>query len=289
MSHGSRYLGVDLGGTQLRVAAVTPGGTLASDVVSVPTGREFSPADLRRELGALLGRTRATLNGQALAGLGFGTAGVIDQGPLSQCDNLPLLNGIDIGGLVREVAAGLPVALENDARCFTLAETRYGAARGASDVVGITLGTGVGTGAIVAGRIHRGAQSQAGEVWRIPMRGHNLEHFLSGAGVVRGYLSAGGKFEPGLDAATLEARARAGEKAALEAWRAFGEDLAFLCLAASALLDPTVIVIGGSLAGASSLYKPALVARMQGSPAHIVDAALGPAAGVIGAAALNIA
>src|SRR6185295_3366702 len=92
-----------------------------------------------------------------------------------------------------------------------------------------TLGTGVGCGVMAGGRLHRGAARQAGEVWRIPIRGRRLEDFLSGAGVVRGYAVAGGRFEAGLDARALEERARGGDPAALAAWRAFGEDLAFLC------------------------------------------------------------
>ena len=76
---------------------------------------------------------------------------------------------------------------------------------------------------------------------------------------------------------------------ALSAWRSFGHDLGFLCEAVIALLDPEVIVIGGSLARASDLFRPALLARLEKHPTRIAEAELGPAAGVIGAAALNIA
>src|SRR5262249_5671320 len=151
------------------------------------------------------------------------TAGVVTDGPLTQCDNLPLLNDTPIGALVRS-AVPWPVALENDARCFTLAEARFGAGRGARDVVGITLGTGVGCGVMLDGRLRRGASAQAGEVWKIPLRGRPVEHFVSGAGVVEAYRAAGG--EPGPDAAAVEQRARAGDAAALAAWRSFGEDVA---------------------------------------------------------------
>jgi glucokinase len=83
-------------------------------------------------------------------------------------------------------------------------------------------------------------------------------------------------------------RARANDPAAVLAWRSFGEDLGFLCEAVIALLDPEVIVIGGSLAQAGDLFKPTLLARIAKHPTRIADAELGPAAGVIGAAALNI-
>jgi glucokinase len=287
MTSAPCFLGVDLGGTQMRMAAVTGEGRLATEVVSVPTGKGFGPEHLRQGLRDLRHRLRAALDGRVVLALGFGTAGIVDRGPLTQCNNLPLLNGTDLGKLLRETS-GCPVALENDARCFTLAEARYGAGRGAQDVCGITLGTGVGCGVMVGGRLHRGSGSQAGEVYRIPLRGHPLEDFLSGAGVVRGYEAAGGMPGATRDAQGIAELARTGDPAARAAWRSLGEDLAFLCASVIALLDPTVIVIGGSLSGARDLYGAVLASRLKGYPTRIAEAALGPAAGVIGAAALNM-
>jgi glucokinase len=287
MTPASCFLGVDLGGSQLRMAAVTPAGRLLTDLLSVPTGKSFGPAELQRMLRELSERLRPSLNGRDVVALGLGTPGVVNDGPLSQCENLPLLNGVDIGDLVRD-AVGCPAALENDARCFTLAEARYGAARGVRDVCGLTLGTGLGCGVMIGGRLYRGANSQAGEVWRVPLRGRPLEYFVSGAGVVRAY-QAGGGAGAALDAAEVERRARAGDPAALAAWKQFGSDLADLCATVSALIDPALIVLGGSLVRAAGLYRPVLSERLAGQHTRIVEAALGPAAGVIGAAALNMA
>jgi glucokinase len=281
----ARYLGVDLGGTQLRMAAVTPSGSLASEIFTRPTGRAFSADDLARTLAELSSQTQQALGGAKIAALGFGTAGVVTDGPLSQCDNLPLLNGTPIAALVRG-AVPFPVALENDARCFTLAEARFGAARGAHDVVGITLGTGIGCGLMLSGILRRGASAQAGEVWKVPLRGRHLEHFVSGAGVVSAYEAAGG--QSGVDAARIEERALRGEAAAQQAWRSFGEDLAFALSWAISLVDPQVIVLGGSLARARALYMPVLAVRLEAHHSRIVAAELGTAAGVVGAAALNI-
>jgi glucokinase len=288
MSSAARFLGVDLGGTQMRMAAVAADGRLATEVRSAQTGRDFGPGDLRRQLRELATQVRGEMGDGTVAALGFGTAGVVGHGPLSQCDNLPLLNGVDVGALVESTMAGCLVRVENDARCFTLAEARYGAGRGARDVVGITLGTGVGCGVMIGGQLHRGTASQAGEVWRIPVREGHLEHFLSGRGILRGYLARGGAPEATLAAAQVEERARAGDEAALRAWRDFGADLAFLCEAVIALLDPAVVVIGGSLSRAGDLYRPVLDARLGERAARVVAAELGPAAGVIGAAALHI-
>ena len=280
------YLGIDLGGTQLRMAAVATDGRLLTEMISSPTGREFGPEDLRREVAHLSARVEEQLGSRALAGLGLGTAGVVRPGPLSQCTNLPRLNGLDLAEALRS-KMDLPVTVENDARCFTLAEARFGAARGARHVVGITLGTGVGGGVMVDGHLHHGVSYEAGEVWAIPLRGKPVQEFLSGSGVVRAYREAGG--DPALDsAAEVARRARAGEVAARSAWEALGADLAFLCLCVRALVDPQAIVLGGSLAQARDLFDDRLRAEVGGTEGQIVYAALGPAAGVIGAATLTM-
>jgi glucokinase len=141
---------------------------------------------------------------------------------------------------------------------------------------------------MVGGRLHRGAAAQAGEVYQIPLRGQPLEHFVSGAGVVRGYEAAGGTPDPNLDAEGVAKLARAGDPAAGAAWRCLGEDLAFLCATLIAIIDPAVIVIGGSLSRARDLWGPALTARLEGFPTRIGEAELGREAGVVGAAALNM-
>jgi glucokinase len=278
-------LGADLGGTRLRVAGVLADGTLATPMLAVPTGPGFGPEALGEALHALTGELLAQLPGRAPSAFGLGTAGVVNGGPLSQCDNLPLLNGVDVAAILR-ASVPCPSRLENDSRCFALAEARYGAGRGRRDVCGITLGTGVGCGVVIDGRLHRGASAQAGEVWKIPLRDRHLEHFVSGAGVGRGYAAAGGV--AGLDAEQVAARARQGDEAAIRAWRGFGEDLAYLCASVAALLDPELIVLGGALAGAFDLFEPALRARLADTCAQLAPASLGDVAGVVGAAVLGL-
>jgi predicted NBD/HSP70 family sugar kinase len=289
----SHFIGVDLGGTQLRMAAVTASGRLATDIFSVPTGRQYSPEDLRRDLGALDERVRASLGPsqvQDLKALGLGTPGVIVSHEITQSDNLPLLNGVNLGQLVREVAV-YHVAVENDANCFALAEARFGAGRGAAHLCGVTLGTGIGCGVIINGQIHRGAFSQAGEVYKIPLREGQLEYYVSGAGLVRNYLAAGGRLDRlrhGHDGAGVAELARGGDDAARASWRTFSGDLYFVSMCIIALVDPEVIMIGGSLAEARDLFAADLLDRLAGHPTRLAFAELGPAAGLIGAAALNL-
>ncbi len=280
------YLGVDLGGTQLRLGAVAADGRLLSEILSVPTGRGFGPDDLVAQLASLQGRIAPALGGRKVAALGIGALGVIRPGPLTQCDNLPRLNGVDLAQLLG-ASRERGVAIENDARCFLLAEARFGAARGARDVVGLTLGTGVGCGVMVDGKLHRGRNSEAGEAWRIPLRGEPVENHVSGAGVVRAYHAGGGKAEI-QGAAEVARAARDGDAVAAASWRAFGHDLGFLCQCAASFLDPECLVLGGSIAASHDLFGKALAETLAEWPTRVVYATLGPAAGVIGAAALQI-
>lgn len=281
------YFGADLGGTQLRVAAITSDGQLATEALAVPTGRDFGPHELREQLSSLTQQVRAMVDSHPIAALGFGTAGVIEQGTLTQATNLPGLNGAHIEKIISE-AAGCPIKIENDARCFALAEARYGAGRGARHFCGLTLGTGLGCGVIIDGRLHRGVSGQAGEVWRIPLHEHHAEYYVSGAGVVRRYESAGGETAAGITSAQIAALAREGDPTALAAWQTFADDLYVVCEMVISLIEPEVIVLGGSLTQARDLYAASLTTRLAPRATSIAFAELGAAAGVIGAAALNI-
>lgn len=284
------YLGVDLGGTQLRMAAVRRNGILASEVASVPTGRDFTPDDFIASVKHLWQALRAT-SGDEFMALGVGTPGVIVEHSITQSDNLPLLNGSNLRTLAGIAFSG-PVKVENDARCFALAEARFGAGRGATSICGLTLGTGVGCGVIIDGRVHRGANAAAGEVYRIPRWESHLEHYLSGPGLVRRYRTSGGQLPEGaasINGELISELARQGNSQAKDAWKGFAEDLHFACECIISLIDPEVIVIGGSMAQSRDLFGVELARRLHGRPTRIAYALLGPAAGVIGAATLNIA
>lgn len=288
MSSTPYYIGIDLGGTQLRMAAVTPTGQLATEMLSVPTGKGFAPPDLLRELSHLSAKILELTGGHPIAGWGVGAAGVVWEGQLSQSDNVPLLSDIDLAGLLNTAAHGVPVKMENDARCFVLAEARFGAGRGSRNVCGITLGTGCGGGVIVDDNLVRGVRGAAGEAWSIPLREHFLEYYVSGYGLLRTYQEQGGTINDSLTAAQIADRARQGELAALTTWRSFGDDVYMLCETMIALLEPEVIVIGGSMAQAHDLFGEKFKHKLANRPTRIALAELGAAAGVIGAASLHL-
>jgi fructokinase len=231
--------------------------------------------------------------------VGLGTPGArsLHDGTLRN-SNTTCLNGMP---LFDDVAAGLdrPLVMENDANCFALAEARHGTGRGHRVVFGVILGTGVGGGIVVDGRLWPGAQHVAGE-WghlRIDPAGPEcycgergcVETYLAGPALARAYAAATGE---AADAATVAARAGAGEGSArsvLDAWlEVFGRALANVVN----VLDPDVVVLGGGLSNVAALYERGVAAVR----AHvfsdvprvrIVRNALGDSAGSIGAALLD--
>jgi fructokinase len=186
--------------------------------------------------------------------------------------------------------------MENDANCFALAEVRAGAARGARMAFGVILGTGVGAGIVVDGRVWTGPQHVAGE-WghhRISDDGPPcycgqrgcVETFLSGPALERAYVDAGGG---AAEATAIAARAAGGEAraaAVLDRWiERFGRALANVVN----ILDPDVVVLGGGLSRVEALYDRGVDAVRRyvfndELRTRIVPNALGDSAGVIGAA-----
>ena len=159
----SRVIGVDVGGTKILAAVVSRDGSLGARLER-PSDHSSQDA-LLAELDSLVEELlRAEPDAQAL---GFGVPSRIDQraGRALKSVNIPL-EGVDLRDRMRE-RHGLPVALDNDANAAAIAEWQAGAARGARDVVMLTLGTGVGGGLILDGKPYRGATGSGAELGHI--------------------------------------------------------------------------------------------------------------------------
>jgi glucokinase len=162
-----RYLGLDLGGTNIKVAVVGAGDDGRLEVIATDSGPTEASGGPSRVLARLteIGRDAIARWGP-VKGAGIGVPGLFDQatGVIELFPNLPgpWAGQAMVGPLT--AALGVPLAIINDARAFTLAETRMGAARGCSTVVCLVLGTGVGGGVVVDGRLRFGPHGRAGEI-----------------------------------------------------------------------------------------------------------------------------
>ncbi len=286
------HLGVDLGGTKIE-GVVLDAGQRPIGRHRVATQRDRGYAHILDRVGEVVAALRPLV--PDLRQVGVGTPGSLSMrdGRLKN-SNTTCLNGMP---LADDLAArlGVPVRIENDANCFALAEAGAGAGQGRRVVFGVILGTGVGGGLVLDGRLWSGCQRIAGE-W-----GHHVldpagpdcycgrrgcvETFLCGPALERAY---GG----GCDAAEIGRRAARGEAraaAALDAWlERYGRALANVI----DILDPDVVVLGGGLSNLDALYdrgRDAVARQVFNDELRtpIVRNALGDSAGVIGAALLT--
>lgn len=256
-------IGIDLGGTKIEgIVLGESGETLARRRLPSPQG------DYRATLDAIAG---LVLDLEREAG-GRGSVGVGIPGALSPATgrvknaNSTWLIG---AALDRDLAKrlGRPVRLENDANCFALSEAVDGAGAGARSLFGVILGTGVGGGLVVGGRLIGGLNAVSGE-W-----GHNplpwpdegeregplcycgkrgcIETFLSGPGLVRDHEASCGQAWP---AERIVAEASAGDAACTATLNRYEDRLARALASVINLLDPEVIVLGGGLSGIARLY-----------------------------------
>ena len=283
---------VDLGGTKIAAGVFDGEGRLAGEIGTAQTeagkGREVTLANLRRVIeeacrsaGAAPDRLRA---------VGVGSTGPVDAaaGRILAVPNLANLNFFDLGAWVR-AEFDAPLYLENDANCFALGEALRGGGRGHAVVVAVTLGTGFGCGIVMHGAMYSGVTGNAGEVADCPIEGGTFDSMLSGGGMRKFYQRRWG--ETPLSARELGGLAEAGDERALAAWQDYGRAVGQALGMIAAVVDPSVCVVGGSVAARLPLFEAALLERMKTclAPAaavriRVAPAELGAAAGVIGAA-----
>jgi glucokinase len=310
-------LGIDIGGTNLVVGSVAEDGSAVVATASEPTHSEAGATDVVDRLVALAERAIATTKREApgaeILGVGVGAPGPLDtkRGIVLLTPNLGWVN-MPLRQLIHD-RLGLPAALDNDANCAVLGEWWVGAARGARHAIGITIGTGIGGGLIVDGRLYHGASDVAGEIGHttIDTEGRRckcgnygcLEAYASGPNIA---LRAVEEMEAGAEsrlralvggdlskitAQTVYQAAADGDELALEV---VNDTAKFLGVGIGNLLNvfnPEVVVVcGGVTLAGDHLFEPLRreVARRAFKPAvnacRIVPGELAGTAGVYGAA-----
>ncbi len=251
-----RVIGVDLGGTHIRAAAVSRAGALGRQVER-PTPRDSEGAILA----AIADAVREARDGDEVA-IGFGVPCNLDKrsGRLLRATNLPI-DDLDLGAWGRS-ELGLPSFVENDGTAAALAEWRLGAGRGARDLVMLTLGTGVGGGLVLEDRLYCGWAELGHLVVAAggpPCQGscHGLGHLEGLASGTAADASARRLFGPEAHAGRLVAAAYEGDEQALEALRVISGYVGVAIGSLANVFDPDVVVIGGGFGlAASDLLLP---------------------------------
>jgi glucokinase len=306
-------IGVDLGGTKMLIGVVDSEQGTHYESRESSTG--LSEDEMVDELARELKEARDARPGALAAGLGIPATIDRERGVAINAVNLEITD-VPLRDIMRK-RLGLPVYIDNDANCAALAEYLFGAAKGARDLVMLTLGTGIGGGLVLGGEIYRGSSGAGAELGHMvidengpPCQGscpnHGcLETYASGTALARDGTAAAGRAPEsalglalakgaGVSGRTVTEAAIAGDSVAREVVATAGRHLGVGLASFANIFDPDVILIGGGVSVAGDLLlEPAreelrsrALPPMNKAPVRLAE--LGPDAGMIGAAAMAL-
>lgn len=309
-------IGIDVGGTNVKIALVDSDGKIGYSN-TIPTraemGYEYTINNMKQAIRDLMTETK--LSAKDIEGIGFGLPGQVDfkSGIVRLITNIPGWVEIPLAKMIED-EFHIPTRIDNDVRCAALGELNFGAGKGCENLICITVGTGIGSGLIINGRLVRGASNAAGEIGHIKLQMHDgpicgcgdtgcLEAFASGPSIVAmaeeyilggkstkyREMANGGAITPFIVAEA----AKAGDPVARRIFTRMGEYIGIGMASVVNLLNPERIIVGGGVADAGDILLTPLketikkrAMKIAGETVQVVPAQLGNTAGVIGASLL---
>jgi glucokinase len=278
--NSKKYIGVDIGGTSIVAARISEDELIEKN--EVPTGAKRPADQILESLFAAI----APMLTDEVVGIGIGMPGFMntETGEILAINNIPSFRGVSVKQAV-EKKFGLPAFQNNDANCFALGEAYFGAGKEFKSMVGITMGTGLGSGVIIDRKIHSGLAGGAGEVGCVPIHDGIGDDYCSNALFVNHY------HKDGID---LYKEAKAGNKESKEAFNHLARNLGEIIRLLMYILAPEAFIIGGSVAKSWDLIEEPLKKEIEKFRVELVSkqVKLLPAqldnTGLYGAAALCI-
>jgi len=299
-------LGIDFGGTSVKVAAVR-GADILGEVERIVTSDCQSADEMVARFGVSIAAWRERFPELKAVGIGVPGAVDVDKGVTYNLTNVPGWRNYPLRERLGALC-GLPVMLDNDANCMCFAEFAHGAAKGARNAVAVTLGTGVGGGLVLDGKMYRGSDFAAGEIGQMSVDYDGVEGPYGNTGALERYIghrqisaiaadlleAAGRDFTAeDCDPRILAQRATEGDEIAHQVWYRVAGYLGSTLGAVIYLLNPDTIVVGGGVAAAGEVLFDPLKEKLRDvlsaeffERLRIVHAQLGNDAGIIGSAAL---
>ncbi|MGE5174142.1 MAG: ROK family protein [Betaproteobacteria bacterium] len=307
---GRVVIGVDLGGTNLRTALLSPDGNILDRRAEATHASDgWKKVVLRLIDNIRRQQESASRKGLSIAAVGVGAPGIIqgDTGIVVKSPNFPDWNNLPLKDEL-EKALDLPVTIENDANAAALGEQWLGAGSGIGSMILLTLGTGVGGGIVLNNQIWQGADGMAGELGHMTVIPDGrlcgcgntgcLEMYASARGIVQSYRERRAHTSPASEEITSEQvyeAARKGEADALAVMQGMGRMLGIGIANLINIFNPEMIVIGGRVKEAWPLFIDATREEIRNRafevPAartQIVPSKLGDDAGLVGAAAVAL-
>ncbi len=314
----AKRIGIDVGGTNVKIALVDDNGKIIYSN-SVPTyakmGYEYTVNNMKQAIKDLMKETNTTPSD--IEGIGFDFPGQVDckTGVVKLAPNIPGWVNVPIAQMIED-EFHIPTRIDNDVRCAALGELKFGAGRGCENFICITVGTGIGSGIVINGKVVRGATNAAGELGHIKLQMNGgpicgcgdtgcLEAFASGPAIVamaQEYIK-GGKSTKFREMAAVEGgeitpymvakAAEEGDPVAKRIFEIVGEYIGIGLTSVINLLNPERVIIGGGVAESGELLLGPIRKTIKeramvvaGNAVEIVPAQLGNSAGVIGASML---
>lgn len=248
----NKVIGVDIGATKIHLGTVED--SRVTKEIKVPTVANASKEDIIRSLINGL----EELNQTDVIGIGIGVPGLIDEekGIIYDLFNIPSWKEVHLKERL-EQHFEKPVIITNDANVFAMGEKTFGEGTAFKNLVGVTLGTGFGTGIIINDKLYSGTLSSAGEVGSIPYLDATIEDYCSAKFFAR---------KGGLDGVSISEKAKQADPAALDIFEEYGSHLGNALKLIMNILSPEAILLGGSIAGSYPFFQKSLEQKLSTFP-----------------------
>lgn len=242
-------IGVDIGGTNMR-AGIELGGSITRQSNVLLENKESLSATLTQLMDLIRPYTQYPVKG---IGIGVPSVVNVDKGIVYNVMNIPSWEEVALRDIV-EKEFNLPVSINNDVNCFTLGEHRFGLAKKYKSVVGMAIGTGIGSGIIINNELYPGNNCGAGEIGMLPYKDSILENYVCNR-----------FFEDhlGCDAYEAHEAALKGDAKVIRIWEEFGIHLGVVVKTVLYTYDPEAIILGGSLAKAHQFFRASMLDSLQ--------------------------
>jgi glucokinase len=234
-------IGMDIGGTYIKAGIVSKKGV--EKLIVRPTYANSSRSKIISQISSIINE----LSNRKIEGIGIGVPSTVDveKGIVFETVNVPSLRNVALKKIL-ERKYSVPVFINNDANCFALGEKYFGKGRKFQDIVGMVIGTGIGAGIILNGKLYSGHNCGAGEFGEISFRDHNLEYYCSGKFFKEKYHLSG---------EDLLMLANKNDAKAIAIFEEFGINMSYALSFVVNSVDPEIIIFGGSVAKSRKFFE----------------------------------
>jgi len=275
---GENIIGVDLGGTKVNTGRVEENRVVKHCSSHITTQGEMKVIldEIERSIDKVFDPT--------VAGIGIGVPSVVDveKGIVYNVQNIPSWKEVPLKGVLED-RFQKPTYVNNDANCFAVGEKHFGKGRKYRNMVGVTLGTGLGAGIIIDHRLYSGTNCGAGEFGSISYKDQIIEYYCSGQYFIH---------EHGLKGLDVYEKAKSGDEEALSIFEQYGVHLGEAIKTILFAVDPEAVILGGSVSRSFPFFERAMWEQVQTFPYQksldclVIEVSEEPQIAILGAAAL---